>query len=173
MVGRQSRDRQTDRVLRRHVVGEDDQVGGRSDGVLGVSPTPVQPEVLPVDAQVRRTVLAEAAAPVGDQRIDDDALAEFDTAHSLAQRVDASHDVAAQDVRQRDRDARVALADHVVDLVQARGRDLDSHLAGPRLRAGEVVAPLEHLRAAVSAERDAAHRFGSSVHRRLIAVERK
>ena len=97
----------------------------------------------------------DPAAARLDPGVEDDALAELEAGHALAERLDDAGSVGAEDARFRYR--RQSLADPDVEMVQRRGAQADEHLAGPELRIRRLLEH-EHLGPAVLVDPNRAHR---------------
>jgi len=93
-------------------------------------------------------------------RVEDDALAELEPGHVLAERLDHTGPVGAEDPRLRD--GRQALADPDVEVVERGGAEPDEHLAGAGERIGRLLEH-EHLGPAVLVDPNRAHRGRLSV----------
>ena len=90
-----------------------------------------------------------------DAGIEDDALADLQAGHSVAQCLDHSGPVGAEDARLRH--GRQSLANPDVEMVQRRGAEAHEHLARSSLRIGCLLEH-EHLGPAVLVDSHRPHR---------------
>ena len=97
----------------------------------------------------------DLAAARLDAGVEDDALAELEAGHAVAERLDDAGSVGAEDARFRHR--RQPFSDPDVEMVQPGGAEADEHLARPGLGIRHLLEH-EHLGAAVVVDPDRAHR---------------
>jgi hypothetical protein len=104
---------------------------------------------------------ASGAFAASDSRSEENLLAWSDGGHSWAHFFDGAGDIAAGNVRKRNRNAGEAAADPEVEMVESAGVDADEDFAGAGFGFGDV-GIAEDVGAAVAVKEDGSHGRGES-----------
>jgi len=157
VIGRQAGHGQRRGRLEREIIRERNQALDGNADVLGVAAVSVQSEVLPVLAE-RPTILeTQRAVAAGHQRPRHDAVA-FREVGDIRGPVDnGAGDVGARNVREVERDPRIAAAHEEINSIQACGPHFDDHLAGFRLRIRHIRSILENVGISMTIDDDRTH----------------
>ena len=142
------------RVLEAHVRGQGVEVGDRHRDVLGVAARDVEAEVAFLDAQVVAPGEAQLALAARNAAGDPHAVALLEICGVAVQAGDFAGEFAAQDVRERQRNARGARAVVEVDVVDAHRAHAHQRLAGLRRGLGGFLVDQDFRTAELVEPRD-------------------
>ena len=109
-------------------------------------------------AQGLLSLSAILAGAVAQPWIDDDVVADGQSADLRADGLDDPGRIGAEDPRRRDRDIRQTADDEQIEPIQRHGMDANTHVARPRqLGHPEIVAKLDAIESAVTGDRERLH----------------
>ena len=151
------------------LLGDAHQVPGRAGEPLRVAAGGAEADVVGVRAERLAAGAAEAALAAGRHQQRHHAVADLPALDALAELGDPADDLEAEDERRLDREARGALADVDVEVVERAGRDVDQHLARAGPRVGNVFEP-KHVDSAELVEHDRLHAATSRIGKRPVYV---
>jgi len=143
------------------ILGEGEAVNLRAAHELGAAAVDHVTEIGKLRAIVVAAGQASGAFAASDSRSEENLLAWSDGGHSWADFFDGAGDIAAGNVRKRNRNAGEAAADPEVEMVESAGVDADEDFAGAGFGFGDV-GVAEDVGAAVAVKEDGFHGRGES-----------